>query len=129
MRLARIQRHRHQYTEEAAVKGHATLPHGQYLERMKKVKTRLVEQHLPQAAAEDDAEHAVKEQVVELLQRPAGAHQLRMRLDAPFAEPPELEEGEQVHQTVPADGQRAERNGDGVELGMNQHGCDTERKP
>jgi hypothetical protein len=45
-----------------------------------------------------------------------------MRLaDTQSAEPQEHDEAGQVHQAVPADGQRPEVNGDRVELGMNEH--------
>ena len=53
---------------------------------------------------------------------PAGARDVRLRLDAPLAQPPELREGAEVHQAVPADGEWPERERDGIELGMDQHG-------
>jgi hypothetical protein len=41
--------------------------------------------------------------------------------DAPAAEQDDLGEGDQVHDAVPVDGDRAELEGDGVELRMNEH--------
>ena len=77
---------------------------------------------MPQPTADDDAEYAVEQQVIEVGARPASLNELRMRLDAPLAKPPELQKGQQVHQPVPVNGQRAELEGDGVELGMKKHG-------
>jgi hypothetical protein len=48
--------------------------------------------------------------------------QLRMRQDAVLAQPPELEESQQIHQPVPVNGQWSELEGNGIELGVNQHG-------
>ena len=100
---------------------HAALPDREDPCRIRKIVARLIEEDLPEAAAEDDAEHAVKEQVVELLHRPAVLQQLRMRLDAVLAQPPELEERQKIHQAVPVDGERPDGDCDGVELGMNKH--------
>ena len=36
-------------------------------------------------------------------------------------EGPELQEGQQIHQTVPAHRKRADGKGDGVELGVEEH--------
>lgn len=80
------------------------LPHRENFKRVRKIVAGLVEQHLPQAAAKDHAEHAVEQQVIELRHRPAGFRKLRMRLNTMFSEPPELEESQQIHQAIPADG-------------------------
>ena len=72
---------------------------------MRQVLGRLVEQHLAQPAADDDAEHAVEQQVVQLLRIDAVPG-----LDArpTPAEEQEGDEAGEVHQAVPADGQRAD---------------------
>ena len=65
--LARPQPHGDQHAEEAAVKAHAALPDGQDFQRVIQVIRRFVKQNLSQSAAENHAEHAVEQQVVELL--------------------------------------------------------------
>jgi hypothetical protein len=42
--------------------------------------------------------------------------------DAPLPQPQKQHEAEQVHQSVPVHGKRAEVDGDGVELRVNEHG-------
>ena len=99
------------------MKGHSAFPDGKDLRRIGQVVARLVEQHLTQPAAENDAEHAVKEQVVKLRDRnDSGA-----ATDPVAPEQDELNESDQIHQTVPAHRQRAERKSDGVELGVKKH--------
>ena len=115
--LARPQTHGGEDAEEATVKRHATLPDGKDLQRVSQVVAGLVEQHLPQAAADDHAEHAVEQQVVQLPDR----EQAGARANAVTPEDDKLNESDQIHQTVPAHRQRAEREGDGVELGVQKH--------
>ena len=70
------------------------------------VVARLVEQHLAEPTADDDAEHAVEQQVVERCRRDA------MPGLAGGAAPAEQQEGDeagQVHQPVPAHGQAGRR--------------------
>ena len=95
------------------------LPHRQDFCRIGEVVARLVEQHLAQAPAQDHAEDAPKEQVVELFQAPAD---VGLAPDALAPEEIEGGEGHQVHETVPAHGQGAEGNGNGIELGVDEHG-------
>ena len=66
-------------------------------------------------------------QIVKLAHRPAAGRKLRMVQNAVTTQAPELQEGCQVHQSVPVHFQRAERKRDGVELGMGQHGARTRR--
>ena len=85
---------------------------------MAEVVAGLVEQHFPQSTADDDPQHAVEQQVVDLLGVPA---QFRA---APRMLPPqddEEDEGGQVHEAVPAHGHGTDGDGDRVELGMDQH--------
>ena len=60
------QRHGEQHAEKTAVEAHAAFPDGDDFQRMGQEIGRLVENHLAQAAADDNPEHAVEEQVVEL---------------------------------------------------------------
>ena len=123
--LAGKQDHRHQHAGEAAVEGHAPLPEKENLQRIGKVVARLVEQHVTQPASGDDADDAVEQQVVHLLLREAA---LRLRADAVLPQQQSGHEGNQVHQAVPAHRERADRNRDGVELGMDEHGARSPRE-
>jgi len=112
------QRHRDDDAEKAAVKTHAAFPQLEDVERVGQVFQRLVEQHVAQPPAEDDAEHAVEQHVVEHVHGPAGPRPMR---DAPAPEHDDLQKGDEVHEAVPVDGDGAELQGDGVELRMNEH--------
>ena len=79
------ERHRRQHAEEAAVERHAALPDREDLQRMREVVARLVEQHVAQAPAEDHADDAAEQQVVELRAR----DRRQACVDAPRAQPPE----------------------------------------
>jgi len=101
------------------VERHAALPDREDLERMLQEVGALVEDDIAQAAAEDHPEDAVEEQVVEVIardRRAAGGNAAR-------AEPPERTERGEVHEAVPADRQRADREGDRIEIGMYEHGA------
>ena len=99
------------------MKRHAAFPDGKYFQRMGQVIAGLVEQYLPQSATDDHPEHAIEQQVVELLD----GQQPRPGLDPVAAEHDELNESDQIHQAVPAHGKRAEREGDGIELRVEEH--------
>src|SRR6185369_9083827 len=94
------------------------------LERMQSVVPRLVEQHVAQAAADDGAEDAVEEQILDVAPRPATLRELRQPC-APPGEEEKKREADQVCDAVPVDRQRdaearqVER--DRVELRMPQH--------
>jgi hypothetical protein len=69
---ARKQPEGNQHAEQAAVKAHSALPHGKYLERMRKIVERLVENDVAESPAEDHAEHAVEQHVVDVAGMPSG---------------------------------------------------------
>src|SRR5262245_26048751 len=114
----RVHRHRDDDAEEAAVERHAALPDGEGLERVRCVVARLVEEHIAQPPAEDHAEDGEEDEVVELLARDGRA----ASDDSPDSEPPRRGEAHEVHEAVPAHGQRPDGEGDRVEVGMNEHG-------
>ena len=68
-------------------------------------------------AADDDAEHRVKNQVVDLVLADRGV--------GPFAararEPPAEHKAEHVHQSVPANFEKPDRENDRVDLRIGQH--------
>ena len=92
---------------------HAAVPDGEYLGWMGKEIGRVIEEHLAQSSADDDAEHAVKEHVVQVFCCPARLHD--MRLFQPYAaQNRKQDEGQQIHEAVPVDGKRSDRKGDRV---------------
>jgi hypothetical protein len=109
--------HREHHAKEPAVKRHAALPDSEDLERVRGVMVGLIEEHIAQATAEDHAEHREKQQIVEL----RAAHGRHAFVDAPYAEPPPRGEAGEVHEPVPAHGQRTDGEGDRIDIGMNQH--------
>src|SRR6185369_7958067 len=121
---AREERDRDDDAEEAAVKRHPALPDHEDLERMRSVVPRLVEQHVAEPAADDGAEDAVEEQILDVAPRPATLRELRQPR-APPGEKEEQREADQIRDAIPVDRQRdaearqVER--DRVELRMPQH--------
>ena len=124
MRDAREQRHRDDHAEQAAVERHAALPDREDLERMGGVEAGLVEQHVAEPAADDGAEHAVEEQVLDVATRPAARRELR-QARPPRGEEEEQAEADQVGDAVPVDGDRhadlREVERDRVELRVHEH--------
>src|SRR6266704_1603298 len=53
-----------QHAEEPSVERHAAVPDGESFERIGKVVCRLVEEHVAEPAAQNDAKHAKKQQIV-----------------------------------------------------------------
>ena len=78
----------------------------------------LVEQHVAETPAEYNSDHAVKQQVVEILVAPT---QVRALLDTKSAQQDPRDEGDEIHEAVPTNGQRAKLDGYRVELGMDEH--------
>jgi hypothetical protein len=121
------QRDRDQYAEQAAVEGHAAFPD---LERVPGILcpvAKPVEQHVADPAAENDAEHGIEDQVVDVDRLPGRAW-------TPCAiarEPPGGREADEIHDPVPVhahgaelvaeQSQRTELEGDRVEAGVMQH--------
>src|SRR5688572_22356658 len=85
---------------------------------MREVVGGLVEQHVAQATAQDHAEHAPEQHVVDVL----GLHAAPALARAPLAQRKERDETQDVHEAVPAHGQRPEGEDDGVELRMGEQG-------
>ena len=116
---AREQPEREGDTKEAAVKAHATVPHLDDVGGMGEVEVGLVKQHIAQAPAQHYAQHAVSEHVVEVFLGPV---QPGLGVDAPAPQYDDQNEGQQVHKAVPMYRQRADMEGDGVDVWMDEHG-------
>jgi hypothetical protein len=112
-----------QHAHQATVKGHAAFPDIENVQRVRQVVRQPVEQHVSQAPADDRTQHAVEHQVLDILAGEAMKRLARLTLrDTPAPQQHELREGHQVHQPVPAYGQGAYVQGDGIELRMDEHG-------
>ena len=113
MRAPREQRHRGDHAEQAAVERHAALPDREDLERIGGVVARLVEQHVAEPAADDDAEHAVEQQVLDVAAGPAGRGDTAAGATRTRGEEQEQAEADQVGQAVPVDRRSAGRSSRG----------------
>src|SRR4029077_19364329 len=102
------------------MEGHAALPDVEDLDRIMQVLGQLVEQHVAETPAEHNSDHAIKQQVVEILVTPT---QVRTLLDTKSAQQDPRDKGDQIHEAVPTNGQRAKLDGCWVELGMDEHKC------
>ena len=97
--------------EEAAVEGHAALPDLDDLGRVRGEVRRVVEQHVADAAAEDDAERHPDDEVVEVddghRRRPAP---VALVADQGAGVEPAEQDAENIGERVPADRERADRD-------------------
>jgi hypothetical protein len=100
--------------DDTAVERHAAIPEAQYLGRTLEIFARLVEQDVAEAAAEDDAQCGVEDEIVGMAPRHRGAGLLQQLQQIP---PAEDDPGE-ISEAVPAQRERAE---------MDQHRVDAER--
>jgi hypothetical protein len=82
--------------------------------------TQAVEKNVADAATEDDAEHGVEEEVVDIDRRPGRA---RLRC-ASTTEPPRRRKSDEVGDAVPAHLERAKFERDGIEAGVVDHRWD-----
>ena len=97
-----------------AMERHAAFPQGQDGERVGEVEAGLVEQHVAQPAAQDDAQRRPQQEVVDLLRRQELG---RLFADPPHDLPADDQSGD-VGQRVPADGERPELDQHRVDLGI-----------
>ncbi len=85
---------------------------------MGEIVARLVEKNVPQTAAQNNPENAVKEHVVDIARVPTGQQILPRAI---LAKNDEQNKSDQVHQAVPTHGDRAKLERNRIELGMNDH--------
>ena len=105
------------HAEKAAVKRHAAVPHLNNVGRVRQIIFRLVKQHETEPPAEDDAEHAPGEEIVEHF---IGKRRAAL-FDAAAAEPHKKDKADNIAERVPADGKRPELEGNGIELRVDNH--------
>src|SRR5690606_28978271 len=105
------------HAQQATMEGHAPLPYIEDLDGVGQVVPRLVDQGIAQAAPHHDTDHTIENDVFQLAQGEIGFP----LPDASPAEQPHGGKAQQIHQSIPMNGDRAELQGDGVELWMLQH--------
>ena len=104
---------------------HTPLPDVQNLQRICEVVAGFVKQAIPQAAAQNHAHHPQEQNIFDIFAAPragAGDGGKRRMPQAANAQEHEQAKSGQVGQSIPVDGQRAELQGDRVDLGVHQHG-------
>src|SRR5207302_10145391 len=101
--LSRVEPQPDQDAKKAAVKAHSALPHLQDLERLNKVLERFVKQHVAETSAQNHADNAVEQHVVDVARMPTGQQVLARAFAAEYHEE---DKAEQVHETVPTDRER-----------------------
>ena len=104
--------------QQPAVKGHAALPDPQDQGRIIHESAEIVEQHVAEAPADDDAERDIEQKIVNCRSRPVAP-------GIPGANPAERPgdaEADKVHQAVPVNFHRSELQGDGIDVGKSDHG-------
>ena len=128
------QRHGDDDADEAAVEAHAAVPERDDVGGVRGVVGQIVEQHVADAAAEHDADHRPEGEIpdggggkggLSLAQR---VSRVSRRRGVPGAE----EDAGEVAQRVPADGERAEREGDRADIGKGHAAtwrCDLAGRP
>ena len=113
------------HAQQATVERHAALPHRKNLQRVGEVVAGLVEQAVPQPPANDHAHHAEEKNVLDILARPgAGAGDGGKGLvpQAARAQEHEQPKRHQIRDAVPVNGEGAQLQGNGVDVGVSQHG-------
>ena len=93
------------------MKAHPALPDIRDLEGMGEIKARLVEQTVAHSPTDDDTEHPVKEEILDVLKAPGGGGvrgaRIRLVLQARACQEHEQRKGDQISDTVPVHGQGA----------------------
>jgi len=88
------------------------------VQRIGEIVVRVIEKHFAQTPADDHAEDAIEQEVLDIARLES---QERASARPIAAEQPHLREGGEVHEPVPTDGEGPELYGNGIELRMNQH--------
>ena len=103
--------------KEASVERHAPVPQDEHLQRVFDVKAQVVKDHVPEARTDEKTENKVKIEVIDFSSRDAYAL-LRDLVD--YQEVGRSKSGN-VHEPVPADGQRTDLDKDRVYIGIGNH--------
>src|SRR6056300_1463255 len=102
-----------EHAREAALEGHASFGDLEQVERIGKQLLRPVDERIAEAPPNNDAQHAVENQVIDLL---AGHRRIGAAAPAP-GQPPGKQEANDIHQAVPAYFQKSDREDNGIDFG------------
>src|ERR1700722_8190935 len=114
---------RGEHSGHPTVEGHAAVPDMKDIEPILGNYVMAVKNAQTQSAADDDADGAVENEVVDIERRPGRAGSA----GAVSRQPPRRGKSDEVHDPVPMDPQgseteyRSDRDGDGVYMGVSQH--------
>src|SRR5690606_23975757 len=100
-----------------AMKGHAALPDGEYVEGLGQVALEIVEQDVADAPSGNDAQCGPDEEIVDVLRFQA-AHPGQPETvvcDQPAAIPPAEQDADDIGEAVPVDGERSDPDQNGVD--------------
>ncbi len=95
------------------MKRHAAFPDGDDFQRMRKIIGRVIEKDFAKPPADDNAQHAIKEHVIQMVAPPSGSGDVGL-LCTNAAQQQKLRERQQVHQAVPVHTQRTDGKCDRV---------------
>src|SRR5690606_3443811 len=104
--------------EQAAVERHAAFPDTKHVQRIGEQPVPGVNEAVAEPAAHDHADHRVENEVVHL----CGADRGMGTRGASTGQPPAEHEPDHVHQPVPPELQRPDREDDRIDVGVWQHG-------
>ncbi len=122
--LAGEKEHGERRADEAAMEGHAAVPHLDGPHRIGRDGSEIVEQDVTEAAAGYDADRGPEDEVVDLLQgggRLAIRPQMRPLQEVTGDHPAEKNAGD-IGQPIPVDRQRTDRKGDRIDRGKGYGG-------
>lgn len=103
----------------AAVEGHAALPDVEDFDRIGEEVGGIVEEHVAEAAAENDAQYRPAKKVIVQVRREDG---VAVALGEYFHPVERQNEADDVRQAVPPHRDGAKVEGDGIELRVDEHG-------
>ena len=114
--------HRQRGAEKAAVERHAAVPDLEDLQRVGEVDRQIVEQHIADASAGDDADRRPDDEIVDVggLHRRAGRAPQALIGDQPLGVPPADEDADDIGQRIPADGEGADLDQHRIDGGEGQ---------
>ena len=111
----------HKHTQHTTMKTHATLPHREHFQRVRRVIQGFVKQAITQAPTQHHAHHAVKQNVFNVLFGPRAQRYLlciRRMLQAQSGQAHKQGKCSQVRQAIPMDGQGPQLQGDRIDRGV-----------
>ena len=100
------------------MKRHAAFPYEENAPRLNHVFAEFIEQHVAETTAENDAQYAVEQYIVEILNR---QRRMRPRPNRVTPDCPDQRKTDEIHQAIPAHGEWAEMDRNRIKLRMDEH--------